>query len=125
MEYSQDNISESHLILLLQLIYSGADVDALLKRGLQYSQIAKLLDEAIEKQFVEESDTDIVITPIGLEKIKTGAKDNTVRKTGGWISPLDEYRVEKIDLNDIFLPCLGSVHFDIAKSLALRGQPRE
>ena len=122
MEFSEDKMSESHLILLLQLIYAGADVDALLRRGLQFSQIAGLIEQVVNNRFVEEIDGNLKLTELGLEKLRAGKKYYSSRTV--WISPLDEFRIEKIGNDDIFLPCLSSVN-EIARSLALRGQPRE
>lgn len=125
MEFLEENkVADSHLVLLLQLIYAGADVGALLRRGLEFSQIAQLINEAIAGQLAEETNKGLILTDAGVDKLRSGASDDIIRRNGNWISPLDEFRIDKIDLTDVFLPNLGSV-YNIARSLALRGKPRE
>jgi hypothetical protein len=128
MEYLKDNKSESNLILLLQLINAGADVDALLRRGLQYSQIADLILEATEKELVKDVETKLEITALGLEKIKNAKSLSNVK--GNWISPLDELRVKPIGIDELFLPSWDTrnhiYQFNLkAELLASSGKPQE
>lgn len=122
MESSEDKVAESHIILLLQLIYAGADVDALLERGLEFSQIAEMISSLIEEEFIEETNSELKVTKLGLERITKGIKKLNIK--GGWISPLDQYRIEKLDKEDVYLPWFNTYH-EIAESLALREKSRE
>lgn len=89
-------MSGSHMILLLQLIHANGDVNSLLRKGLQFSQIAQLMSEAEVSGLLKEEDDNLVLTEAGFAKIKTGIESNKQRKDGGWISPLDKFRRDKI-----------------------------
>lgn len=117
-------ISESHLVILLQLIYAGADVNVLLNKGLQYTQIAELIKEAIEKKLADETDEGLKITSLGLKKIKEGLENNRIKPKSDWISPLDEYKIEQLSVDAVYLP-KKSTYYDLAELLASRGKPRE
>jgi hypothetical protein len=128
MESSEDKKSKSNLLLLLQLINAGAEIDSLLNRGLQYSQIADLIFEAIENEFVLENENGLELTALGLERIKNAHSRQNVK--GNWISPLDEFRVKPLPIDEIYTPT-WETRMDIyvfnfkAKSLASSGKPLE
>jgi hypothetical protein len=125
--YLEDRTTESNLILLLQLINAGAEVDALLNRGLQYSQIVDLIFHAKEQNLVCDDEKTLKLTDLGLHRIfgKTSSKVK-----GNWISPLDERRIPSINLDAVYLPsletkdCIENFNFK-AKLLASGGIPQE
>jgi hypothetical protein len=97
-------MAESHIILLLQLIHTGGEVNSLLRRGLHFSQIAQLISDAESEGFVKEENDNLVLTDSGLEKMRASLEKDKKRTDGGWISPLDEFRIDKQSVDDIYLP---------------------
>jgi hypothetical protein len=97
-------MTESHMILLLQLIHTGGDVNSLLRRGLQFSNIAQLMSKAEADGLIKEEGDTLELTEAGFAKIKIGVESNKQRKDGGWISPLEEFRIDKLSIDDIYLP---------------------
>lgn len=109
-------MSKTNIILLLQLIYAGGDVNSLLQRGLQFSQIAALITQAEEKKYILEKENELKLTDLGLIEMRKELPSNKIRKDGGWISPLDEYRVEKLDVYEVYLPSSKKVLSLLRKS---------
>jgi hypothetical protein len=97
-------MTDSHMILLLQLIHADGDVNSLLRKGLQFSQIAQLMSEAEVSGLLKEEGDKLVLTEAGFTKIKAGVENNKQRRDGGWVSPLEELRIDKISVDDIHLP---------------------
>lgn len=97
-------MSESNLTLLLQLIFAGAEVRSLLDRGLQFSQIAMLVDEAFQRQFIIEGEGFLRLTEEGIAQMKSGLPNARIRRDGGWISPAETFRIEKLALDAVYLP---------------------
>lgn len=97
-------MKESFLILLLQVINAKADVTAMENVGLSYSQIARLISDSIETGYVLRDEGHLRLTESGLKKMRTDLGRDSLRKDGGWISPLDEMRIEKMAIDDIYLP---------------------
>jgi hypothetical protein len=96
--------ADSNLLLLLQLIKHDGTISMLLKRGLEYSQIAHLILKVKEDKLIEERKGKLIVIDKGELKI-----DNLNRKYGrkgheAWISPAVEYRVPKIDPSAVYLP---------------------
>ncbi len=104
-------MSDTQLILLLQLVKANAGAEPLLKRGLRYSQIAKLLSIAFDNDYVKEVDNKLVITKKGANKLKEDSRKWKLRKDGGWISYEDESRVESIPINRPHLPDINNSYF--------------
>ncbi len=97
-------MKDSHLILLLQVINADADVKALQDRGLSFSQIAQLISESIEKGWVIREESRLKLTDPGKRKMREGIDGSRSRTDGGWISPLEEYRIEQWNIYEIYLP---------------------
>lgn len=97
-------MSEANLILLLQLVNTSGEVNSLLQRGLLFSQIAELITYAEEEGLIVEDNDNLKLTEKGLEKMRQVPDSKRSREDGGWISPMDEYRIEKTTLDDIYLP---------------------
>ena len=88
----------------MQLIYSSGEVNSLLQRGLHFSQIASLMSFAEDSGYITEEENQLKLTKLGIEKMRTNITSNKIRKDGGWISPLEEYRIEKLPINELYLP---------------------
>ena len=107
----QDNMAEKFTTLLLQIINAKADVNALLKRGVRYSQIAKLIADALSREFIREGEKGFEVTEKGIQKIRADAESGVYRKDGGWITKEEESKIEKIDIYDIYLPSKSNSNF--------------
>ncbi len=105
------NMSDSNLVLTLQLIYAKGDVTALLQRGLEFSQIPMIINEALERGFIMELDGNLQLTEKGMLKMRLGSAGLKIRPDGGWISPLDHLRIEKLALDEVYLPDQETVGF--------------
>lgn len=102
----------SHMILLLQIIKSKADIEPMLKRGLRYSQISRLTQSAKDQGFIEESDEGLSITAKGLSMMRYDIQRGKFRKDGGWISPEEESRINSIGIDEVYLPTESKSYFE-------------
>lgn len=92
------------LLLLLQVVKAGGDASTLIRRGFTYSQIAKLLALAVEKQLLAASERSLTITDKGIAYLH-GTKSGTEKRyRTGWISADEFRRVDRRSKNSIFLP---------------------
>lgn len=97
-------IKEEYLIVLLQIIKANGRIDSLLKKGLEYSQIVVYLQCAIDSKYAKIDNGILSITDEGLNKLASlNIRYNRYRQNS-WISPLEQYRIEKLNKFDIYLP---------------------
>lgn len=97
-------MSEYHLLLLLQIIQTSEDVGLLLKKGLQYYQIVDLIIKGQGQGYIIQQDNTLKLSEKGLAKLKNASKFGKLMKDGHWIRPLEEFRIEKLSPNDLYLP---------------------
>lgn len=97
----------SNLIDLLRLVFAGADLSVLTKRGLRYSQISQLMEICIHKNYLGSVDGKMVLTARGVELVHSKGVDDM--KEGGWIRPFSEHRKKKAGLMNIYLPSRSTV----------------
>jgi hypothetical protein len=124
MESSLDEDLPPHVPLLLALIAGNSSLSKLVDEGLTYDQIAELIETTIRRNLVVEYGTELRLTVTG-EQIRLKYLSLPGKRGGkDWIRPLEEYRIDKIGIDDVYLPSLATAE-DIAESLAPRGKPRE
>lgn len=93
------------LLFILHAIKYNLSTDQLDKLGLTYSQIAKLIKEATEQEYIESDEKfRLKLTQSGEEKYIELTKKvfPDVNKT--WLYPNEEYRIDKMDIFDVYLP---------------------
>mgnify|MGYP006429391407 CR=1 FL=1 len=95
-------MSRRNLSLLLYSIENDSDTDRLLKAGLEYSQIAVLIDESIREGFLEVGDKSLKLTAKGREFLQ--AKDLSTFYKSEWIRPQVESRSKQLRTTDIYIP---------------------
>lgn len=104
-------IGESHLVLLLQLIARRSGAESLLRRGLTYLQISRLISDATDEGLIEQADDGYRLTESGQARIKNDVWSGKMRKDGGWISPEDESRVAVQTTDSVYLPKMRNSFF--------------
>jgi hypothetical protein len=97
-------MTSSNLILLLQIIRSRGDVQPLVSRGLEYSQIADLMREARSVGLIERAELGDVVTEAGMQLLAESAKRKGLGVAGAWIRPAEEHQIPRIPQEDPFLP---------------------
>jgi hypothetical protein len=99
-----------NIIHLLNIIYNELTLDNLLEFGLEYSQIAVLLETIIKKDYVVLSDSgDMSLTDSGLKILDSLKKYTYPEDLKGWVLPEDKYRIDKLGMYDIYLPSRKSI----------------
>lgn len=123
MDYSTDKLP-SFTSLLLSLVDSKSGVKSLLDNGLSYDQIAELIEEAVRLGLITPVGSDLSLTESGRKVLgKLGRSVKNGENT--WIRPLDEYRIDSLTTDDVYLPSSEVILTEIAESLALREKSRE
>jgi hypothetical protein len=96
---------DTYLIRLLHIVANRLSIDSLLDLGLQYSQIASLLSEAMKNKFIIEIDDDrLELSQQGYELLDELKEKLYPFKPTRRILPQDEYRIENIGKYDVYLP---------------------
>lgn len=92
-------------LLLLKLIKTNGKIENLTKRGYEYSQIAKLVSDFMQKGYISINAGNITLTDIGEKQLyKLNGKLNK-KHSERFISPQKEYMIEdRKNINDIYLP---------------------
>ena len=96
--------------LLLHLIDSGSGIEPLLNRGMTYSQIAELVNVAIRDGYISKTAKELTITEKGVDRLNT-LESGKISSNAGWITPEVESRIDKIDVDDVYLPPVKHSHF--------------
>jgi hypothetical protein len=89
---------------MLHAIQYHQGVDDLLELGLEYYQIAKLISEVLQSEFVINGDNGLLLTDKGVEKLEKLTQQLFPTNSPNWILPSDGNRVPKLDKFDIYLP---------------------
>jgi hypothetical protein len=97
-------MTASNLILLLQVLRGHGDVQPLIARGLEYSQIAELLREARSVGLIATLDSGDVLTEAGLRLLAESGKGRKSGEPGSWIRPSVEHQIPRLGEEEPFLP---------------------
>lgn len=90
-------------LLLLQSIQCNSGLHHLIDMGLEYSSIAILLRNLVERDLVKEIDGEYTLTPLGRKKL-VGKRKKLPRGSDIWLEKKDEYYINKISIGDIYIP---------------------
>jgi hypothetical protein len=94
--------------LLLQQISVNGGVAPLQRMGLQFSQIAHLIEEAREHGLI--SLDELKLTLDGEKALDAYRAVRQRSGSGGWIAPASQYRVERVSQYSVFLPVEAPDH---------------
>ncbi len=94
-----------YLVKILSVVKYNRSLDELLADGLYYSQIALLINEAIENNYVEYDDKyQLSMTEKGENAYSEAKKEVFSQDKSDWVLPDTSSRIEKIEINEVYLP---------------------
>lgn len=82
---------------LLKMINSKKDFSSLISNQITYSQIASYLVNFEKEGLIHANENGYFLTSLGKEKMQEKASFQK-------IEPLDEFRIEKINIDQIYIP---------------------
>ena len=92
----------SNDVLILKLVSSDGSTYSLTKRNLTYAQIAILIQELIDKNFLIVENDKLQVTDIGYKYLNDNLKRLNIKET--WILPQENYYTTPISSTDVILP---------------------
>jgi hypothetical protein len=101
---SSVDATKPNLILLLQVIRSHGDIEPLIRKGLETSQIAALTREAKSVGLVERGDKGLRLSASGERLLAESIRKRAPGQASGWIRPAEEHRIRQLSEEDPFLP---------------------
>lgn len=94
--------------VMYQLLYAisySQDLTPLTQMGYNYTQIGILYNQLLQEGYLETVNGEMVLTGKGKARmVSIEEKMECKRGKNKWILPLNGYRIEKIDINAIFIP---------------------
>ena len=96
---------ELYLLELLHIIKNNLAINSLVDLGLDYSQIASLLSDAITDEYIIDQEKEgLILTETGMETFESlHIKLNPITSKD-FLLPLDKHRIDKIDKYAVYLP---------------------
>ena len=105
-------MGDYYLRLLMQLVHANADTASLVKQGLTYSQISKLIVSAISEGYIYETEhAGLLLTDKGLSFVGLKKLTGKTRNIANWISIDKSSKIDKLSTDDVFLPNLENSFF--------------
>ena len=89
---------------MLHAIQHHIGAETFLDLGLEYYQIAMVISELLQKEFITNTNDGLRLTEIGIQKLEELNRQLNPSNSQSWILPSDENRIPKIDKFDIYLP---------------------
>lgn len=99
------SFSNKKLILkLLQLVNKNGNIQNIISKDLDYATVFSYLSVLKRNGLITDLYGDLEVTELGFKKIEELNKEFGNEKIHKWISPQDEYIIEKWDKYRIYLP---------------------
>lgn len=96
---------KSHtLMIILYKIQKKSNFTSLLDYGYTYSQLAIIIQEMIQQEYLSLKNEELELTEKGVEKLDELLKEGGLKGKSRWILPQYSYRTEPIKKYDIILP---------------------
>lgn len=90
-------------LYLYQIILNNGNLDPLIDDTHTYKDIAIEITTMLQQSLLVYIDNKLTLTELGLKDLQQTA-NLLGRNHGEWIEPLINERIEKISINDIYLP---------------------
>ena len=94
----------SNDILILKLVSSDGSIYSLTKRNLSHAQIAMLIQELIDKEFLIMEEDKLQVTDAGFNYLNDNLKRLNIKDKEAWILPQENYYTKPISFTDVILP---------------------
>jgi len=99
-----NEIKPLYVLKMLHAIRHHLDVEGLLELGLEYYQIARLISELLQNEFIVNGEQGLALTEKGRKKLDELTQQLFPANSPNWILPSDGNRIPKLDKFDIYLP---------------------
>jgi predicted transcriptional regulator len=96
--------------LLLFLIEKDYDLSSLKQTGLNYHEIVKLIENAVDENLIIRDENRFRLTDEGKIYMENQIVKEIEPLLSLWIRPKTEYRIKKLDKKDIYLPSRNTVN---------------
>lgn len=93
-----------YVLKLLHIIRHHVGLDELIDLGLEYYQIAKILSFCFDSGYIQDTESGLSLTEIGLEHLEMLNHQIYPSNSHSWILPSEENRIPQIDEFEIYLP---------------------
>ena len=105
------DFSERHIYYLLKVIKNNSSIRQLIREGLSFSKIGKLISKSLDLEYIINSDNKISLSELGLTKLEElHIKYKKINKNE-WITEDVKNKIPRIDKNFIFLPRQDELDF--------------
>ncbi len=97
-------MNNTTLIEILKTVAVNGNLYSLTRSGYSPSQIALLLNEVINNQYVVFHERKLCLSDSGNEILKKHFDENKIKGSTKWIYPQNEYRIQPLSKYTVFLP---------------------
>jgi len=95
---------QTHQLMLMYMIQCGRDVGDLRRQGLEYHQIAGLIEMSIDASLLAWQDDRLVLTEKGNEQLAQEKRNDIGGGVSAWIVPDENSRIDRRNHDDVYLP---------------------
>ncbi len=104
-------MEETIVIKMLLIIQNNGSITELIKDGFTYGQVANMTTNLVEIGYVEEKEEALVVSEEGKEWLESNFKKNKLIGSERWIVPEEKSKIEKLEINEVYLPSRNELHF--------------
>jgi DNA-binding MarR family transcriptional regulator len=99
-------MQDEYVLLSLRMIKYGLSSKELILRGLDYSQVTRIISWLLEEGLIKDPDNEkrFVLTSQGRMRLENLEKKFFPRLEKNWLHPKDSARIPQKDLFDVYLP---------------------
>lgn len=90
--------------IIIKNVSSNFPLKTLIEKGYTYSQMALIIEELEKRGYLGRNDGCISLTQEGKDALFEYQKRQKVFSSSSWILPQKQNYIEKISVNEIFLP---------------------
>lgn len=104
-------MTEEKLYIFLDIIFRNGSVKRLSREGVDYNEIAKQTQKAIENGLIEYNNERVILTSLGITRLKELESQYIKTNKNEWIEKDLKNQISRIEKNFIFVPRQNELTF--------------
>ncbi|MCT3800284.1 hypothetical protein CMU10_06880 [Elizabethkingia anophelis] len=108
-------MNEKHIYLALLKIKNNTSINELIHEGLDFNDISNLLRSIIKSGYLTETDTELILSQSGNERLNELEISYKKTNKNEWIRYDEKNLIKKLKKNDTFVPSSKELTFKLKK----------